>query len=57
MVKAKYVKAEIKELGAIRDVTQGDLNGTETDGVLITVDVNGVGPVTVFGTISGIPNP
>lgn len=57
MQKRNYIKSEIKELGAIRDVTQGNLNGTATDGTLITVNVVGVGPVTVFGTISGIPNP
>lgn len=52
-----YNKAEIKDLGTIREVTQGNLNGRTDDGQLITVDVVGIGEVTVFGTVSGIPVP
>ena len=57
MEKRNYIPAEIRELGPIKDITQGNLNGNQTDGQLITVNVVGVGPVTVFGTLSGIPNP
>jgi len=57
MEKRTYKKSEITELGAIKDLTQGNLNGQTDDNILITVNVEGVGPVTVFGTVSGIPNP
>ncbi|WP_420453068.1 hypothetical protein [Ilumatobacter sp.] len=56
MTKA-YAKAEIKDLGAIRDITQGNLNGNSDDGVKITINVEGLGVVTAFGTVSGIPVP